>query len=29
MSPWYSEDFGDELITPEWTFGRNALRCFE
>lgn len=28
-SPWYSEDFGEELVTPEWTFNRNQLKKFE
>ena len=25
-SPWYGTDFGETLVTPEWTFARNALR---
>lgn len=29
ISPWYSEDFGEELLTPEWTFSRNQLKKFE
>lgn len=29
LSPWYSEDFGAELLTPEWTFDRNALKTFD
>lgn len=28
-NPWYSVDFGDELITPEWTFTSNQLYRFE
>ena len=28
LSPWYSTDFGEELITPEWTFERNMLKTF-
>lgn len=28
LSPWYSEDFGADLITPEWTFTREELRRF-
>lgn len=28
LSPWYSEDFGNELVTPEWVFKRTALRRF-
>ncbi|HCC07560.1 MAG TPA: hypothetical protein DEP72_05310 [Clostridiales bacterium] len=27
-SPWYSVDFGNELITPEWTFSKDSLRRF-
>jgi hypothetical protein len=27
-SPWYRTDFGEELVTPEWTFRRSALRRF-
>ena len=26
--PWYDLDFGDSLVTPEWTFGPGALRRF-
>ncbi len=26
--PWYSTDFGDELITPEWTFSSDQLYRF-
>jgi len=26
LSPWYSEDFGNQLDTPEWTFSRDALK---
>ena len=29
LSPWYSEDFGEILETPEWDFKRTALRRFE
>jgi len=29
ISPWYSEDFGTQLLTPEWTFDRNTLKTFE
>ena len=25
-SPWYSVDFGPQLVTPEWSFARTALR---
>lgn len=25
-SPWYPLDFGSELVTPEWTFGRDSLK---
>lgn len=25
-SPWYPVDFGERLVTPDWTFGRTALR---
>jgi hypothetical protein len=28
ISPWYSLDFGDTLITPEWTFDRGDLMRF-
>ncbi|MCF8245880.1 MAG: DUF4846 domain-containing protein [Saprospiraceae bacterium] len=28
MSPWYSADFGDELVTPEWTFEWGMLSSF-
>lgn len=28
LSPWYSEDFGAQLETPEWTFDRDALKRF-
>jgi hypothetical protein len=27
-SPWYRTDFGPQLVTPEWTFGRGDLRRF-
>ena len=26
--PWYALDFGDTLVTPEWTFTRRELRRF-
>jgi hypothetical protein len=26
--PWYPLDFGETLVTPEWTFARNELRRF-
>jgi hypothetical protein len=26
--PWYALDFGDRLVTPEWTFSRRELRRF-
>jgi hypothetical protein len=26
LSPWYSEDFGEQLLTPEWTFERESLK---
>jgi hypothetical protein len=29
LSPWYSEGFGAELLTPEWTFDRNTLKTFD
>lgn len=29
LSPWYSIDFQDKLITPEWTFNREDLMRFE
>ncbi len=28
LSPWYSIDFGDELVTPEWTFKKTELKRF-
>ncbi|MCH2022653.1 MAG: DUF4846 domain-containing protein [Saprospiraceae bacterium] len=28
ISPWYHEDFGEKLETPEWTFDRNSLKSF-
>lgn len=28
LSPWYSVDFGETLVTPEWMFGRGDLRRF-
>lgn len=28
LSPWYSEDFGEQLLTPEWTFERQSLCSF-
>ena len=27
-SPWYAPDFGERLVTPEWTFARDSLRRF-
>jgi hypothetical protein len=27
-SPWYPLDFGDRLVTPEWTFPRESLRTW-
>jgi hypothetical protein len=29
LSPWYEEDFDEELVTPEYTFSRNMLMSFE
>ncbi|MBN1352957.1 DUF4846 domain-containing protein [candidate division KSB1 bacterium] len=29
LSPWYPVDFGDVLITPEWTFRREDLKCLK
>lgn len=29
LSPWYSEDFGSVLETPEWDFDKKAARSFE
>ncbi len=28
MSPWYAEDFENQLITPEWDFEKASLRHF-
>lgn len=28
LSPWYSDDFGEILSTPEWTFGAEDLKRF-
>lgn len=28
LSPWYSNDFGETLRTPEWTFTANDLKAF-
>jgi hypothetical protein len=28
LSPWYDLDFGDELVTPEWTFRGGCLKRF-
>lgn len=28
LSPWYDEDFGDILQTPEWDFAKKTLRRF-
>lgn len=27
-NPWYSLNFGETLVTPEWTFSKNQLRRF-
>ena len=27
-SPWYATDFGEQLVTPEWTFERSHCRRF-
>ena len=27
-SPWYATDFGDQLVTPEWTFHKSHCRRF-
>ena len=27
-SPWYTLDFGDRLVTPEWVFPRDSLRTW-
>jgi hypothetical protein len=29
LSPWFEADFGERLVTPEWTFSKNELRSFE
>jgi len=29
LSPWYELEFGDELVTPEYTFRRSELKRFE
>lgn len=29
LSPWYSEDFGSELFTPEWIFKKSDRKRFE
>ncbi len=29
LNPWYSADFGDSLITPEWVFGRDNLMAYK
>lgn len=29
LSPWYSEDFGNQLTTPEWIFTSNQLKRFQ
>jgi len=29
ISPWYSIDFGQELVTPEWKFNKTDLKRFE
>lgn len=28
LSPWFSSDFGEELVTPDWTFERSMLCSF-
>ncbi|MBC7777748.1 MAG: DUF4846 domain-containing protein [Phycisphaerae bacterium] len=28
LSPWYSANIGENLITPEWTFGKEDLKAF-
>ena len=28
LSPWYTNDFTEELNTPEWTFYGNCLKRF-
>ena len=28
FSPWYSNDFGDTLETPQWTFSKDELKRF-
>ena len=28
LSPWYLLDFGETLVTPEWTFRKTDLRRF-
>jgi len=28
-SPWFSVDFGEELVTPEWTFHKDDMRRFD
>lgn len=28
LSPWFPEDFGSDLITPEWTFNRIELKTW-
>lgn len=28
ISPWYNEDFGATLVTPEWTFSKSQLKRF-
>lgn len=28
LSPWYPEDFGQTLLTPEWRFGKGELMAF-
>ncbi|MDC0230695.1 DUF4846 domain-containing protein [Aureispira] len=28
LSPWYPEDFGEQLETPEWNFAHNSLKGF-
>lgn len=29
LNPWYPADFGEDLLTPEWTFKKGQLKRFE
>ncbi|AOY78449.1 hypothetical protein CLFO_26130 [Clostridium formicaceticum] len=29
LSPWYSLNFGEDLLTPEWRFGKDDLKRFQ